>query len=97
MAYPLFLLDIGIEGMNLTPGKNILIANRAERFAAQIIRLYQDEKLWQKLAANAQEALLLLLLNQSEITAETSYAACSEPLVKNNLIQELNLLNVINN
>ena len=55
---PIISTDIGIEGMNLTPGRNILIANRAERFAAQIIRLYQDEKLWRRLAANAEEALL---------------------------------------
>ncbi|MDJ0576558.1 MAG: tetratricopeptide repeat protein [Xenococcaceae cyanobacterium MO_234.B1] len=55
---PIVSTDIGIEGMNLTPGKNILIANKAEKFAAQIIRLYQDEQLWQKLAANAEEALL---------------------------------------
>ncbi len=55
---PIVSTDIGIEGMNLIPGKHILIANKAEKFAAQIIRLYQDEQLWQKLAANAEEALL---------------------------------------
>ncbi len=76
-SLPVISTDIGIEGMNLTPGKNILIANNAERFAAQIIRLYQDETLWQKLAANAKDAL-------SPFTPE---------VVKNSLIQQLKLLN----
>ncbi len=73
---PVISTDIGIEGMNLTPGKNILIANKTERFAEQIIRLYQDEILWEKLAANAKDALLPF----------------TPKAVKNNLLKQLNLL-----
>ncbi len=73
---PVISTDIGIEGMNLIPGKNILIANKAERFAEQIVRLYQDEILWEKLAANAKDALLPF----------------TPKAVKNNLLKQLNLL-----
>ncbi|MDJ0746695.1 MAG: tetratricopeptide repeat protein [Xenococcaceae cyanobacterium MO_167.B27] len=78
---PVVSTDIGIEGMNLIHEKHILVSNTAEEFAAQIIKLYQDAKLWQKLASNSKDGLL-------PFTPET---------VKSNLIQDLNLLNVENN
>ncbi len=54
---PIVSTDIGIEGMNLIPGKNILIANKTARFAAQILRLYQDPIIWEKLAKNGEDAI----------------------------------------
>jgi glycosyltransferase involved in cell wall biosynthesis len=54
---PIVSTDIGIEGMNLIPEKNILVANTAEEFATQTIRLYQDQVLWQTLAYSANESL----------------------------------------
>ena len=54
---PIVSTNIGIEGMNLTREENVLEANRADDFARQIIRLYQNEILWNKLAANSHSAI----------------------------------------
>lgn len=53
---PIVATTMGIEGMNLTHEQNVLEANGAQEFAQQIIRLYQDEGLWNKLAANSVSA-----------------------------------------
>ena len=47
---PLISTNIGIEGMNLSHEENVLEANQTEDFAQQIIRLYKDKNMWQKLA-----------------------------------------------
>ncbi len=54
---PLISTAIGVEGMNLTHEQNVLEANKTQEFAQQIIRLYQDEQLWNKLANNSTEAI----------------------------------------
>jgi O-antigen biosynthesis protein len=50
---PIVTTTIGIEGMNLSNEQNVLVANEAPEFAQQIIRLYNHEELWNKLAANS--------------------------------------------
>ncbi|MGL5941361.1 MAG: tetratricopeptide repeat protein [Waterburya sp.] len=54
---PIVATTMGVEGMNLTHEQNVLEANEAQKFAQQIIRLYTDEQLWQKLAANSRSAI----------------------------------------
>jgi|GEM_PF-253697 len=54
---PIVSTDIGIEGMNLVSEEDVLQANLRDQFAAQIIRLYQDENLWNKLAINSQNSI----------------------------------------
>ena len=49
---PTVTTAVGAEGMRLTGEKDVLIADDAETFAAEIVRLYQTEKLWQKLSDN---------------------------------------------
>ena len=47
---PVVTTSIGAEGMNLIHEKHVLIADQPHDFARQIVRLYNDETLWQKLA-----------------------------------------------
>jgi len=56
-ALPIVSTKIGIEGMNLVQEKDVLEANMAEEFALEIIRLYQDEALWVRLASCCHEAI----------------------------------------
>ncbi|MFH1278941.1 MAG: glycosyltransferase [Candidatus Eisenbacteria bacterium] len=46
---------IGAEGMGLSHGRDILIADGSEAFAAEVVRLYQDEDLQKRIASNARE------------------------------------------
>ena len=57
---PIVSTAIGIEGMNLIAGQNVSKAERSDKFAEQIIRLYQDESLWHKLANNSHEAIAFM-------------------------------------
>lgn len=57
-ALPVVSTSVGIEGMNLIHEENILEANNTEEFANQILRLYQDENIWNQLATKSQEALI---------------------------------------
>jgi glycosyltransferase involved in cell wall biosynthesis len=54
MAYglPTVLTDVAAEGTGLTHGISTLIAEKAEEWVGGIIKLYDDEKLWQKFADN---------------------------------------------
>ena len=54
---PVVSTVIGTEGMNLVPDINVLEANTTEIFAQQIIRLYQNESLWQQMATCAEKAI----------------------------------------
>lgn len=50
---PLVTTSIGSEGMGLVNGKNALIADQPERFADEVVRLYNDEELWDRISANS--------------------------------------------
>ncbi|GAB0156144.1 hypothetical protein CHRYSEOSP005_14080 [Chryseobacterium sp. Alg-005] len=54
---PVVTTDIGAEGMQLTNGKNVLIANDKDTFAEAIIRLNNDEALWNTLSQHSTESL----------------------------------------
>lgn len=47
---PVVATSIAAEGMNLRHGEDVLVADDAAGFAAQVIRLYGDEALWNRLA-----------------------------------------------
>jgi glycosyltransferase involved in cell wall biosynthesis len=53
MSYglPVVATAPSIEGMFLTPGEDVLVADDPAGFADAIVRLYHDEALWRKLAA----------------------------------------------
>ena len=47
---PVVATNCAIEGMHLRDGEDVLVADDSEQFAAAVIRLYQDEALWQRLS-----------------------------------------------
>ncbi|HST53298.1 MAG TPA: glycosyltransferase [Pyrinomonadaceae bacterium] len=52
-ALPLVTTTIGAEGMFLRDGEEALIADSPQDFAAAVVRLYSDARLWQHLSDNA--------------------------------------------
>ena len=49
---PCVSTSIGSEGMGMTPGTDILQADKPVDFAREVVRLYTDEALWEKLSEN---------------------------------------------
>ena len=49
---PVVATSCAAEGMYTEHGVDILMADEAHRFAAEVVRLYQDRELWQSLAQN---------------------------------------------
>jgi glycosyltransferase involved in cell wall biosynthesis len=54
---PVITTDIGAEGMQLVNEKNVLIANDEKSFAEAIIRLNNDEELWNTLREHSVDSL----------------------------------------
>lgn len=54
---PVITTEIGAEGMQLINEKHILTANDKDSFAEAILRLYNDEKLWNTLSQNSLDSL----------------------------------------
>jgi GT2 family glycosyltransferase len=56
MSYgvPVVSTSCGAEGMDLSDGEDVLLADSAADFAASCIRLHQSPALWQKLSKNGQ-------------------------------------------
>jgi GT2 family glycosyltransferase/glycosyltransferase involved in cell wall biosynthesis len=54
---PVVTTTIGTEGMGLTDGEHLLVADDPADFAAAIARLHTDELLWYRLATEAPEPL----------------------------------------
>jgi GT2 family glycosyltransferase/glycosyltransferase involved in cell wall biosynthesis len=52
---PVVSTPIGVEGTNLAHETNILVAEGPEQFAADIMRLYHDEALWNRLSGSGQK------------------------------------------
>jgi glycosyltransferase involved in cell wall biosynthesis len=54
MAYgiPVVTTSIGIEGIEARDGEDVLVADGADAFAAAVMRLYGDARLWRKLSEN---------------------------------------------
>jgi glycosyltransferase involved in cell wall biosynthesis len=54
---PVISTQIGIEGMGLTDGRDVLIAEDTLEFAAKILHLYQSPQLWSDVRDNSAHAL----------------------------------------
>jgi glycosyltransferase involved in cell wall biosynthesis len=52
LGVPVVSTSIGAEGMHLTNEKNILLADGAQEFAEQVIRLHGEPQLWTALSKN---------------------------------------------
>lgn len=48
---PVVTTSVGVEGMGLVDGEEVLVADDAESFAAAVVRAYRDPDLWERLAA----------------------------------------------
>ena len=49
---PVVATSLATEGMSLTDGENILVADGAEALAETLARIYQDESLWNRISKN---------------------------------------------
>jgi GT2 family glycosyltransferase/2-polyprenyl-3-methyl-5-hydroxy-6-metoxy-1,4-benzoquinol methylase len=49
---PCISTTIGVEGMEMTDGTNVLVADDPAAFAEAVIRLHEDEATWRKLSEN---------------------------------------------
>jgi glycosyltransferase involved in cell wall biosynthesis len=52
---PVVSTTIGVEGMHLTHGENVLVADAADDFANEVVRLHRDPRLWERLSSNGIE------------------------------------------
>lgn len=59
LGLPTVATSIAIEGMGLSNGENILVADNPEQFAREIERLYLDDGLWSRLSLNGFETAKL--------------------------------------
>ncbi|MDJ0903534.1 MAG: tetratricopeptide repeat protein [Xenococcus sp. MO_188.B8] len=56
-SLPIVSTGIGTEGMNLVADQHVLEANNTADFAKQILRLYNDASLWNRLSVHSREAI----------------------------------------
>jgi GT2 family glycosyltransferase len=54
---PVVITSVAAEGLDLTDGADVLIADNADDFAKAIIRLIDDDELWRTLAGAGQQLL----------------------------------------
>jgi hypothetical protein len=55
VGLPVVATPLAAEGMSLTNGENILVADGAKAIADAIVKLYQDEALWNRISQNGLE------------------------------------------
>lgn len=54
---PMVTTSIGIGDTPLVDGRDVLIADTVEAFKTQVVRLYRDPELWNKLSANGKQTV----------------------------------------
>ena len=54
---PVVATKIAVEGMFLKDGDSVMIADQPKDFAAAVIRLYQDQILWERLSSGGMEVM----------------------------------------
>jgi len=52
MGLPVVTTTIGAEGINVSDGKNCMIADKPDEFAQKAVQVYNDKELWSKLSEN---------------------------------------------
>ena len=84
---PVVATSCAVEGMHLHPGEDVLVGDDAQAFADAVVRGYEDEALWTRLAANglrnveahfsldAGRAVVRELVARARATRETAAAA----------------------
>lgn len=51
---PIVSTSVGVEGAGLTPGKHVLVADDPAAFAAEVLKLYANDRLWKQLSSAGQ-------------------------------------------
>lgn len=54
---PVVTTPVGVEGMGLVEGEDVLVAEDAEAFATAVVDAYRDAEMWGRLAANGRRAV----------------------------------------
>ncbi|MES2828553.1 MAG: glycosyltransferase [Bacteroidota bacterium] len=54
---PVVSTDVGVEGMDLQDGQNVLVANTANQFIDKVLLLYNSKVLWQQIRDKSVEAI----------------------------------------
>ena len=71
---PVVSTSLAAEGMSLTDGENVLVADSAEAFANAVAKIYQDEALWNRINCNG------LAFADKAWGSETSWGRLAEVL-----------------
>jgi GT2 family glycosyltransferase len=83
MSYglPVVATTPAVEGMSLTPERDVVVADEAAEFAAAIARVYNDQATWQQLAAGGRENICIYFsrdVARSTITRLIAFARGGE-------------------
>lgn len=70
-SLPLVTTDVGIEGFDVSPYYDDMIANTAELFASKILELYENEDLWNKVSSHSETILKPFSLDDINRTLRT--------------------------
>jgi len=54
---PVVTTSVGAEGMDLVNGRDVLVGDDAESFAAAVAAAYNDRHLWDRVAVNGRRAV----------------------------------------
>ena len=80
LGVPMISTTLGVEGLPVTPGEHLLVADTAEAFAAAVLRLLADAALRSRLAGAAR-ALLELRFSWAHVAAQFE-AVCQQTLIR---------------
>jgi GT2 family glycosyltransferase len=80
MSYgvPVVATSSSIEGMYLTPGVDVLVGDDPETFADAVARLYNDERLWNRLAEGGRENIRSHFSHEVALSAITRLLALQD-------------------
>jgi O-antigen biosynthesis protein len=57
MGLPVVTTGVGAEGLDVTDGESMLIADDPSEIADRVVRCYRDEELWQRISAAGQSVI----------------------------------------
>lgn len=92
---PIVTTAIGMEGLDLVGGENVLQATSAVEFADAIARAYTDESLWQRLSRNGVEHVRRRFspeVVERAVAAHIAPLGRFEPSLRRKLVQVRNLV-----
>jgi GT2 family glycosyltransferase/SAM-dependent methyltransferase len=76
IGLPVVTTSVGSEGMDLTNGREVLVAEGAAAFAEAVMAAYRDESLWQRLSLNGRAHIERTL--SPDVVRSTLQAVLSE-------------------